>query len=101
MDISAYEDEAASSEDPLLGELMHPRRKEYPSDFVAYFRKRFLQTLSIASHHHVVTFDVAGSREIVTGYAMWIRRHASDDERSARPVDLGEHVNYGFGDIIC
>ena len=80
---------------------MHPRRKEYPSDYIAYFRKRFLQTLPIASHYHIVTFDVVGSREVITGYAMWIRRHADDDGRSARPVDLGEYVRHGFGDIIC
>lgn len=82
---------AACSDDPLLGDLMHPWRKEYPDDFVAFFRKRFLKTLPMASHHHIITCEVNGGREVITGYAEWLRRHSGDKEQHADGTTPGEH----------
>lgn len=80
----------ACSDDPLIGDLMHPRRKEYPSDFVAYFRKKFLRTLPMASHHHIVTYEMNDGRENITGYAEWHRRRAGDKEPHADTTARGE-----------
>lgn len=82
MNNAAHGKIAACSDDPLLGDLMHPWRREYPSDFIAYFRRRFERTLSIASHHHVVTCEVDEGREAITGYAEWHRRRADDKKHA-------------------
>jgi hypothetical protein len=81
---------AACLDDPLLGDFMHPYRKEYPIDFVAYFRKRFLRTLADTSHHHVVACEVDEGREVITGYAEWHRRHAGDKKPTADAITPGE-----------
>jgi len=70
---------AACSDDPLLGDLLHPRRKDYPKDFVAYFRRRFVRKFGNASSHHLVSFEVRDGQETITGYGEWARRNASDE----------------------
>jgi hypothetical protein len=87
---------AACLDDPLLGDFMHPQRKEYPSDFVAYFRKRFLRTLADASHHHLVTCEVDEGREVITGYAEWHRRHDGDKKPAADATTPGENSSDWF-----
>jgi hypothetical protein len=69
---------------------LHPKRKEYPDDFIAFFRRRFLGTLAIASHHHVVTYEVIDGQETITGYAEWARRHAGDEDNQDVPTTQGK-----------
>jgi hypothetical protein len=88
---AADEQTVACLDDPLLGDFMHPHRKDYPSDFVAYFRKRLLRTLANVSHHHVVTCKVEQGREVITGYAEWHRRHAGDKKPAGDAATLGEN----------
>ena len=57
---------------------------------MAYFRKRTLKTLHIASHHHVITTEVIGEHEVVTGYAEWARKRAGDKEHLAVSTTAGE-----------
>jgi hypothetical protein len=91
---------AACLDDPLLGDFMHPHRKDYPSDFVAYFRKRLLRTLADVSHHHVVTCEVDEGREVITGYAEWHRRRAGDKKPAADATTPGEN-NSGWLRETC
>lgn len=86
----AYWKITACSDDPLFGDLLHPKRKEYPDDFVAFFRRRFLGTLAIASHHHIVTYEVIEGRGTITGYAEWARRHAGDENNQDVPTTQGK-----------
>lgn len=84
-------DNLACSDDPLLGDMMHPWRKEYPDDFVAYFRRKFMKTIGHDSHHHVVTIEVGKGQKIVTGYADWLRRHAGDEDKLAGTTNTGSY----------
>lgn len=54
---------------------MHPKRNEYPEDFVDYFRRRVQKTGKEKSHVLLVstTSDDAGN-EVVTGFGDWIRQ---------------------------
>ena len=87
----AYRIITACSDDPLFGDLLHPKIKEYPDDFVAFFRRRFLGTLAITSHHHVVTHEVIEGRDTITGYAEWARLRAGDKDQQDVPTTPGEH----------
>lgn len=81
----------ACFDDPLFGDLLHPKRNEYPEDFVAFFRRRFLGALAIPSHHNVVTYDVIDGREIITGYAEWTRSRTGDEDQLNVPSRPGGH----------
>jgi hypothetical protein len=70
---------------------LHPKRKEYPGDFVAFFRRRFLGTLAITSHHHIVTHEVIEGRDTITGYAEWARLRAGDKDQQDVPSTPGEY----------
>ena len=70
--------------------MMHPWRNEYPDDFVEYFRRRFLKTLPLVSHHHIVTCEINGGLESITGYAEWARHRAGDKEHSVEPATPGK-----------
>ena len=65
----------------MLGDLLHPHRKEYPEDFLSYFRRRFLKKIGNAASHHVVSIEVKDGQETITGYVEWVRRHAGDDNQ--------------------
>ncbi|KAM0704600.1 hypothetical protein Q7P35_008834 [Cladosporium inversicolor] len=74
------------SDDPLFGDLLHPKRNEFPDDFIAFFRRRLLNTLAIPSHHHIVTREVIEGRDTITGYAEWARHHAADGDQQDVPA---------------
>jgi hypothetical protein len=61
--------------------LLHPYRKEYPEDFLAYFQRCFLKKIGNPKSHHVVSVEVKDGQETITGYAEWVRRHAGDDNQ--------------------
>ncbi|KID69000.1 uncharacterized protein G6M90_00g054370 [Metarhizium brunneum] len=63
---------AAFQDEELFGELMHPRRKEYPQDFVAYFERRFLRHWNDPNCHLVVGLDKTTGK--VVGCAQWERQ---------------------------
>ncbi|KAM0721383.1 hypothetical protein Q7P37_002307 [Cladosporium fusiforme] len=73
----------ACAEDPLLGDLMHPHRDQYPEDFVEYFRKRLAEHFYESAHHHLITFETQGAAEVITGYADWLRHDEGDGEDRA------------------
>jgi hypothetical protein len=78
----------ACADDPLLGDLLHPYRKEYPEDFLAYFQRRFLKKIGNPKSHHVVAVEVNDGQETITGYAEWVRRHAGDDNQMLSEAPL-------------
>lgn len=83
---------AACSDDPLLGDLLHPYRKEYPEDFVAYFRRRFVRNFGNASSHHIVAIEVRDGLDTITGYGDWARRHAGDEGTLSESSTAGNAV---------
>lgn len=57
---------------------------------MAYFRNRFLKTVHVASHQHVVTCQSIDGRDVITGYAEWLRKRTGDKENIADSTTAGE-----------
>jgi hypothetical protein len=76
--------------------LLHPYRKEYPEDFLAYFQRRFLKKIGNPKSHHVVAVEVKDGQESITGYAEWVRRHAGDDNQMLSEAPAAGNKLPGF-----
>ncbi|KAG0648571.1 hypothetical protein D0Z07_5144 [Hyphodiscus hymeniophilus] len=66
---------AAFMGEELFGELMHPRRKEYPEDFIVFFERKYLSHWYDPRHHFLVGLDGVSGR--VVAVAEWDRQGAS------------------------
>ncbi|KHN97484.1 Acyl-CoA N-acyltransferase [Metarhizium album ARSEF 1941] len=63
---------AAFHHDELFGELMHPRRQEYPQDFINYFERRFLKKWGDPGCRFLVGLDKTSDKVIAV--AQWERQ---------------------------
>jgi hypothetical protein len=80
---------AAFMDEELFGELMHPRRKEYPEDFILFFERKYLSHWYDPAHHFLVGLDKVSGKVIAV--AQWERQGASITSTSwSNYLDLGK-----------
>ncbi|KAG8407487.1 hypothetical protein J3459_017606 [Metarhizium acridum] len=77
---------AAFKDEELFGELMHPRRKEYPHDFVTYFERRFLRHWSDPNCHLVAGLDETTGKVIAC--AQW-------EKQGVKPASWSDSLSIG------
>jgi hypothetical protein len=66
---------AAFADEELFGSLLHPRRKEYPEDFILFFERKFLGHWYDSNRHFLVALDKVSGQIIAV--AEWERQGAS------------------------
>jgi hypothetical protein len=66
---------AAFMDEELFGGLMHPHRKEYPEDFILFFKRKFLSHWYDSNRHFLVGLDKVSGKVIAV--AEWERQGAS------------------------
>lgn len=85
----------ACANDALIGDIMHPYRKEYPEDFVEFFHRRLCRYLHDSTRSHVVSYELQGDAEVITGYADWLHQDGSHEEPHASTVHPGNFFRAG------
>lgn len=78
-------------EDELVGELMHPHRKQYPNDFVSYFERHILKHWYDHNSHFLVVVEEESGK--VVSFAHWQRQRQID--RQDRSSYWDTLVKYG------
>jgi hypothetical protein len=69
---------AGFHDEEVVGDLLHPRRKQYPQDYVGFWRRRCRERWWQYSRVFLVSFEQEdgngkGGREVLTGAAEWAR----------------------------
>jgi hypothetical protein len=65
---------AAFVDEELFGRLMHPHRKEYPEDFILFFKRKFLRHWYDSNHYFLVGLHKVSGK--VVAVAEWERQGA-------------------------
>ena len=81
---------AAFMDEELFGDLMHPHRKEYPEDFILFFKRKFLSHWYDSNRHFLVGLDKVSGKVIAV--AEWERQGASTIGSTSRSdyLDTGK-----------
>lgn len=70
---------AGFHDEEVVGDLLHPRRKQYPQDYLGYWLRRCRERWWQYSRVFLVSFEQEedgkgkGGREVLTGAAEWMR----------------------------